>query len=59
MNLQILIAEDEKEKEAILAQRQSRIARWQLVLDNLEKTVLEKQDKQEREGKLDDLMGQL
>ncbi len=59
MNLQILIAEDEKEKDAILAQRESRMKRWQLVLDNLEKEHLQKADKQEREGKLDNLMGQL
>lgn len=59
MNLQILMAEDEKEKEAILAQRDSRLKRWQLVLDNLEKEHLTKQDKEEREGKLDNLMGQL
>ncbi len=59
MNLQILIAEDEKEKEAILGQRESRVKRRQLVLDNLEKEHLVKVDKQEREGKLDNLMGQL
>lgn len=59
MNLQILIAEDEKEKEAILAQRESRLKRRQLVLDNMQKEHLVKADKVEREGKLDDLMGQL
>jgi len=59
MNLQILIAEDEKEKEAILAQRDSRANRRKLVLENLEKTHLEKADKVEREWKLDDLMWQL
>jgi len=59
MNLQILIAEDEKEKEAIIGQRESRVKRRQLVLDNLEKEHLVKVDKQEREGKLDNLMGQL
>jgi len=56
MNLHILIAEDEKEKEAILAQRESRVNRRKLVLDNHEKKHLEKADKQEREGKLDNLM---
>lgn len=59
MNLQILIAEDEKEKEAIIAQRESRANRWKLVMENLEKEELQKVDKVEREGKLDDLMGQL
>jgi len=59
MNLQVLIAEDEKEKEAILAQRDARSHRWNIVLDNINKEALTKQDKEEREGKLDDLMGQL
>jgi hypothetical protein len=59
MNLQILIAEDEKEKEAIIAQRDSRANRWKLVLENLEKEKLQKVDKAERADKLDDLMGQL
>ncbi len=59
MNLHILIAEDEKEKDAIIAQRESRLKRRQLVLDNLEKEHLQEQDKAEREGKLDNLMGQL
>ncbi len=59
MNLHILIAEDEKEKDAILAQRESRVKRRQLVLDNLEKEHLQKIDKVEREWKLDNLMGQL
>ena len=59
MNLQILIAEDEKEKEAILAQRDSRANRRKLVLENLEKDQLSKVDKAEREEKLDDLMWKL
>jgi len=59
MNLQVLIAEDEKEKEAILAQRDARSHRWNIVLDNIDKEVLTKQDKEEREWKLDDLMWQL
>lgn len=59
MNLQILIAEDEKEKEAILAQRESRMHRWNIVFDNLEKEKLEIVDKKEREDKLTNLMDQL
>lgn len=59
MNLQILTAEDEKEKAAIVAQRDSRFNRWKLVMENLEKEKLQKVDKEERAGKLDDLMGQL
>ncbi len=59
MNLQVLMAEDEKEKDAIEAQRDARSHRRNIVMDNLDKEELTKQDKQEREGKLDDLMGQL
>ncbi len=59
MNLQVLIAEDEKEKEAIMAQRDARSHRWNIVLDNIDKQVLEKQDAEERWEKLDDLMWQL
>ncbi len=59
MNLQVLIAEDEKEKDAIEAQREARMHRRNIVLDNMDKEILTKQDKVEREGKLDDLMWQL
>lgn len=59
MNLQILIAEDEKEKEAILAQRDARINRRKLVMDNREKDKLEKEAAEERDEKLWDLYGQL
>lgn len=59
MNLQVLIAEDEKEKDAIIAQRDSRAKRRWLVLENLEKERLQKIDQEERADKLDDLMWQL
>lgn len=59
MNLQVLIAEDEKEKEAIEAQREARKNRWKLVLDNMDKDIMTKVDAAEKEEKLDDLMGQL
>lgn len=59
LNLQILIAEDEKEKEAIEAQRDSRLKRWKLVMENLEKDELERKEKVEKEEKLSDLMDQL
>lgn len=59
MNLQILIAEDEKEKDAILAQRESRQKRRQLVLDNLEKKHLEKEHEAQKSEELDSLYGQL
>jgi L-rhamnose mutarotase len=59
MNLQVLIAEDEKEKAAIMAQRESRQHRWKLVLDNMDKDNAVGENKVEKEAKLDDLMSQL
>lgn len=59
MNLQVLIAEDEKEKAAILAQRESRMHRWKLVLDNMTKDQETWKHEVEKEAKLDDLMSQL
>lgn len=68
MNLQILIAEDDEQKEkeeekneknAILAQRDSRTHRRSIVLDNLDKDVMAKEYEGEKAWKLDDLMGQL
>ncbi len=59
MNLQILIAEDEKEKEAILAQRETRSNRWKLVTEQEQNKALKAQDAVEKAGKLDDLYSQL
>lgn len=59
MNLQILMQEDEKEKAAIMGQREARLQRWKLVLDNLDKEQLEKQAAEEKEQKLTDLYSQL
>jgi len=59
MNLQVLIAEDEKEKAAIEAQRTARFNRWKLVLDNMDKDIMSHAAEAEKEGKLDDLMWQL
>ncbi|USN55283.1 MAG: hypothetical protein H6765_01440 [Candidatus Peribacteria bacterium] len=56
MNLQILIAEDEKEKEAILAQRESRLKRWSLVLEKLTKDAEQAVEDKEKTQKIDDLM---
>lgn len=59
MNLHILIAEDEKEKEAIIAQRDSRSKRRKIVIDNLEKDAMQKQADVEQKEKLTDLYDQL
>lgn len=59
MNLEILIHEDEKEKESILAQRDGKLKRWQLIFDNLNKKEEEQKYKQEKEEKLQNLMDKL
>lgn len=59
MNLQILLHEEEKEKEAILTQREQKQQRRKLVLDNREKEKTQKIYNVEKGQKLDDLMSQL
>lgn len=59
MNLQVLMMEDEKEKDAIISQREAKKNRWTLVIENLKKEKLEQIEKEEKEEKLDDLMSQL
>jgi len=59
MNLQILMAEDEKEKEAIVSQREYKFNRWKLVMDNLERETLQKEETKEKDEKLTNLMDQL
>jgi len=59
MNLQILMSEDEKEKEAIVSQRDYRQNRWQLVLDNFQREWELKIETAEKEEKLTNLYDQL
>ena len=59
MNLQILIAEDEKEKEAILAQRESRFKRRNLVMEKLSNDTTAQEEDKVKSEKLDNLMDQL
>lgn len=59
MNLQILMAEDEKEKEAIESQREAKFNRWELLLGTFQKDKEEIVEKAEKESKLNDLMNQL
>lgn len=59
MNLQILIQEDEKEKEAILAQRETRMNRRKLVVTQGETHVASQKAEAEKEEKLGDLYNQL
>ena len=59
MNLQILIAEDEKEKEAILAQRESRLNRRKIVVSQEQTHADAQKAEEEKEEKLGDLYNQL
>lgn len=59
MNLQILMAEEDKEKDAILWQRSNKIARWKIVLDNITKNKLEREEQNAKEEKLQDLYSNL
>lgn len=59
MNLHILTAEDEKEKAAILSQRQARLQRRRTMLDTLDRDELAQEAKVEQQKSLDDLYGQL
>jgi hypothetical protein len=55
MNLQILMAEEEKEKDAIAWQRSNKIARRKLVLESINKAQEEKEENQAKKEKLQDL----
>ncbi|MBP7884962.1 hypothetical protein KAZ93_02135 [Patescibacteria group bacterium] len=59
MNLQILIKEEEKERDAILGQRGLRLERWKLMLSSLDRDELKKAAAVEQEAKMGDLMSQL
>lgn len=59
INLYVLMNEDEKEKESILAQRDSKLKRWNLVLENLETENIKNKEKKDKEDKLNDLMSKL
>jgi len=59
MNLQVLVQEDEKEKAAIIAQRQSRIQKRKLMIENLNKEELVQKAEEEKKDKLEDLYSQL
>ena len=58
MNLHIL-TKDEKEAPIVESQRQSRLQRWQTILDKLESQKAQQEYEQQKTKKLDDLMSQL
>ena len=59
LNLQILMNEDEKEKDIIESQRVANLERWKIILDNLEAKELKEKEEKEKEEQLDDLLKQL
>jgi len=59
MNLQILLMEDEKEKDIIETQRWWNLERWKLVLDNLQAKEMRAAEEKDKADQIDDLMGQL
>ncbi len=59
INLHLLTVEDEKEKESILAQRDSRKKRWDIVLENLETEKIKKEEEDEKQEKLKSLKDKL
>jgi hypothetical protein len=59
MNLTILAHEEEKEREAIMNQREERKRRRELMIDSLDRKELEKEAQVEKEDKLSDLYDQL
>jgi len=59
MNLEILVHEDEKEKDIVLTQRTSNLDKWKLVLDNTQVKKLKEEEEKEKKTKIDDLMNQL
>ena len=59
INLHALMYEDEKEKSAIEQEREMRLKRWNLVLENLDKDELKAKAQEEQKSKLGDLYGKL
>lgn len=59
MNLHILLNEDPEEKDALLAERQMRLKKWNAVLDTLNRFDEAEKAKKEQEASLWDLMWRL
>lgn len=59
MNLQSLMQEDEEEKNALLAEREMRLKKWNAVLDTLNRSQEAENAKKEQEATLWDLMWKL
>ena len=59
MNLQILMSEEEEEKEALISEREVRLKKWNAVLDTLNREQEAESAKKEQEATLWDLMWKL
>lgn len=59
MNLQILMNEEEWEKDALMSERQVRLKKWNAVLDTLNRSQEAEAAKKEQEASLWDLMWKL
>ncbi len=58
MQLQVLM-KDEKERPIVESQRESRLQRWNNILQKMEATQKEQEYEKEKQQKLEDLMGKL
>lgn len=59
MNLQILMSEEEEEKEALISEREVRLKKWDAVLNTLNREQEAESAKKEQEATLWDLMWKL
>lgn len=59
MNLQILMNEEEEDKEALISEREIRLKKWNAVLDTMNRSQEAEAAKKEQEATLWDLMWQL
>ena len=59
MNLQILMNEEDDEKEALISEREVRLKKWNAVLDTLNRSQEAEAAKKEQEATLGDLMWKL
>ena len=56
MNLQILMKEEEEDREALISERDARLKKWNAVLDTLHRSQEAENARKEQEATLGDLM---
>ena len=59
MNLQILMKEEEEDREALISERDARLKKWNAVLDTLHRSQEAENARKEQEATLGDLMWKL